>query len=700
MTPTPPTARRDPKTITQLGRSRVDDYAWMKDDNWKDVLRDPKVLRADIREHLTAENAYTTAMLAGTEALQAKLFAEMKGRIKEDDSSVPAADGAWDYYVRYEIGAEHPVHGRRPRGRSDGEVVLLDEEALAKGKAFFQVGAAHHSPDHALYAWAADAQGSEYYTIYVKDLATGDTLPFQIDSAYGDFTFSPDSAWLFWIWRDQNARPSKVFRRPARGGEDILVYEETDEGMFLGIGTTSDDSHIIIHVGNQETTEIRLIDAAEPTTAPQVAEPRREGVKYDLDHWTDRWVIRTNADGAVDFKLAQSTAAIPSKASWVDFVPHQPGHYITGFAAFSQHLVRMERVNANDRIIVMPRDGAEHIVAFDEQAHALSLEGGYEYDTPLTRFVYQSPTTPRQTFDYDMATRQRTLRKTQEIPSGHDPARYVARRLMAPAPDGELVPVTVLMLKDTPLDGTAPLLLYGYGAYGHAMEPSFSIRNLSLVDRGWIWAVAHVRGGSDKGWGWFLDGRKAKKTNTFTDFIACAEYLATQGYGARGRMVAYGGSAGGMLMGAIANMRPDLWAGIIAAVPFVDVLNTMSDTSLPLTPPEWPEWGNPLEDPEAYDQIAAYSPYDNVSAKPYPAILATGGLSDPRVTYWEPQKWVAKLRASTTGDAPILLKINMEAGHGGASGRFDFLKEIALDYAFAIWALGQKGSNIDYTDFD
>ena len=700
MTPTPPTARRDPKTITQLGRSRVDDYAWMKDDNWKDVLRDPKVLRADIREHLTAENAYTTAMLAGTEALQAKLFAEMKGRIKEDDSSVPAADGAWDYYVRYEIGAEHPVHGRRPRGRSDGEVVLLDEEALAKGKAFFQVGAAHHSPDHALYAWAADAQGSEYYTIYVKDLATGDTLPFQIDSAYGDFTFSPDSAWLFWIWRDQNARPSKVFRRPARGGEDILVYEETDEGMFLGVGTTSDDSHIIIHVGNQETTEIRLIDAAEPTTAPQVAEPRREGVKYDLDHWTDRWVIRTNADGAVDFKLAQSTAAIPSKASWVDFVPHQPGHYITGFAAFSQHLVRMERVNANDRIIVMPRDGAEHIVAFDEEAHALSLEGGYEYDTPLTRFVYQSPTTPRQTVDYDMATRQRTLRKTQEIPSGHDPARYVARRLMAPAPDGELVPVTVLMLKDTPLDGTAPLLLYGYGAYGHAMEPSFSIRNLSLVDRGWIWAVAHVRGGSDKGWGWFLDGRKAKKTNTFTDFIACAEYLATQGYGARGRMVAYGGSAGGMLMGAIANMRPDLWAGIIAAVPFVDVLNTMSDTSLPLTPPEWPEWGNPLEDPEAYDQIAAYSPYDNVSAKPYPAILATGGLSDPRVTYWEPQKWVAKLRASTTGDAPILLKINMEAGHGGASGRFDFLKEIALDYAFAIWALGQKGSNIDYTDFD
>ena len=700
MTATPPIARRAPKTITQLGRTRVDEYAWMKDDNWKDVLRDPKVLRADIREHLTAENAYTDATLAGTLELQAQLFAEMKGRIKEDDSSVPAADGAWDYYVRYEIGAEHPVHGRRPRGRSDGEVILLDEEALAKDKAFFQVGAAHHSPDHRLYAWAADEQGSEYYTIRVKDLATDETLPLQIDSAYGDFTFSPDSAWLFWIWRDENARPSKVFRRPARGGDDVLVYKEADEGMFLGVGTTSDDSHIVIHVGNQETTEIWLIDAADPTATPVVAEPRRVGVKYELDHWTDRWVIRTNDDGAVDFKLARSMTAVPTKASWVDFVAYQPGRYITGFAAFENFLVRAERVDANDRLVVMLREGSEHIIAFDEEAYALNLEGGYEYDTPLTRFVYQSPTTPRQTYDYDMATRERTLRKTQEIPSGHDPARYVARRLMAPAVDGELVPVTVLMLKGTPLDGTAPVLLYGYGSYGHAMEPSFSIRNLSLVDRGWIWAVAHVRGGSDKGWGWFLDGRKAKKTNTFTDFIACAEHLATNGYGARGRMVAYGGSAGGMLMGAIANMRPDLWAGIIAAVPFVDVLNTMSDTTLPLTPPEWPEWGNPLEDAVAYDQIAAYSPYDNVSAKPYPAVLATGGLSDPRVTYWEPQKWVAKLRASTTGDAPILLKINMDAGHGGASGRFDFLKEIALDYAFAIWALNQKGANFDYTDFD
>ncbi|MDB5468283.1 MAG: Oligopeptidase, partial [Phenylobacterium sp.] len=619
--PTPPIARKDPKRIEQLGRVRVDDYAWMKDDNWQQVLRDPKVLRPDVREHLDAENAYTKAMLAGTEALQAQLFAEMKGRIKEDDSSVPSPDGAWDYYARYELGAEHPVHARRPRGRDDCEQVLLDEDALSKGKAFFQVGAASHSPDHALYAWAADEQGSEYYTIRVKDLATGEEIGQPVDSAYGDFAFSPDSRWIFWIWRDENARPSKVFRRPARGGEDVLVYEETDDGMFLGVGVAADDSHILIQVGNQETTEIWLIPAGDPTAAPVVAEPRRTGIKYSLDHWTDRWVIRSNDDGAVDFKLSVSDAAVPSKATWRDWIAHQPGRYITGFAAYAGHLVRAERVNALDRLVVMARDGAEHEIAFDEDAYALSLEGGYEYETTTTRFVYQSPTTPRQWFDYDLDSRQRTLRKTQEIPSGHDPARYVARRLYAPAPDGEQVPVTVLMLKDTPLDGSAPLLLYGYGSYGHAMEPSFSIRNLSLVDRGWIWATAHVRGGSDKGWGWFLDGRKEKKPNSFTDFIASAEHLVAEGYGAKGRVAAYGGSAGGMLMGAVANLRPELWGAIIAAVPFVDVLNTMSDTTLPLTPPEWPEWGNPIEDPEAYDLIAGYSPYDQVSAQVYPPIL-------------------------------------------------------------------------------
>src|SRR6185369_14032859 len=352
----------------------------------------------------------------------------------------------------------------------------------------------------------------------------------------------------------ENARPAKVFRRPARPGKDaaaadVLVYEEKDDGMFLGVGVASDHSHILINVGNQETTEVLLIPASDPTAAPVIIEPRQVGVKYSLDHWTDRWVIRTNADGAVDFKLAVSDAAVPAKATWRDWIAHQPGRYITGFAAFAGHLVRAERVNALDRLVVTARDGSEHEVGFDEEAYALNLEGGYEYETTTARFVYQSPTTPRQTYDYDLATRERTLRKTQEIPSGHDPARYVARRLYAKAADGAEVPITVLMLKDTPLDGSAPLLLYGYGSYGMAMEPSFSIRNLSLVDRGWIWATAHIRGGSDKGWGWFLDGRKEKKPSTFTDFIACAEHLAAEGYATKGRIAAYGGSAGGMLMG-------------------------------------------------------------------------------------------------------------------------------------------------------
>ena len=685
--PTPPMASKQPKRIEQLGRVRVDDYAWMKDDNWQQVLRDPTALRADVRAHLEAENAYTQGLLAATEPLQAALFEEMKGRIKEDDATVPVPDGPFEYYARYELGAQHPIHGRRPRGRADGEEVLLDEEALAKGRAYFHVGAASHSPDHALYAWAADEQGSEYYTIRVKDLATGEEVGAPVENAYGNFAFSPDGCWLFWIWRDENARPAKVFRRPARGGDNVLVYEEHDEGMFLGVGTSADRSHILIHVGNQETTEQWLIPAADPIAAPTVAEPRREGVKYSLDRWSDRWVIRTNDDGAVDFKLCVSEAPIPAKATWRDWVMHRPGHYITGLALYAGHAVRSERVDALDRLVVLDRQGRENMIAFDEEAYALSLEHGYEYDTTTLRFVYQSPTTPRQWFDYDLATRERTLRKRQEIPSGHDPSRYLARRLYATAPDGAETPITLLMLKDTPRDGSAPVMLYGYGSYGHAMEPSFSIRNLSLVDRGWIWATAHVRGGSDKGWGWFLDGRKAKKPNTFTDFIACAEHLVAEGYATKGKIAAYGGSAGGMLMGAVANLRPDLWGAVIAAVPFVDVLNTMSDTSLPLTPPEWPEWGNPLEDPQAYDLIAGYSPYDQVSAQAYPPILATGGLSDPRVTYWEPAKWVAKLREFQAGDAPILLKINMEAGHGGASGRFDFLKEIALDYAFAIWAI-------------
>jgi oligopeptidase B len=687
LNPKPPAPRKEPRRIEQLGRVRVDDYAWMKDDNWQAVLRDPSLLKAEIREHLTAENAYADAVLADTKPLQARLFEEMKGRIKEDDSSVPAPDGSFDYFSRYEIGAQHPRHVRRRRGGDGDEQVLLDEEVEAKGKAYYAVDAAHHSPDHALYAFAVDEHGSEYHQIRVRDLNSGETLTGGPESASGDFTFSPDSQWLFWIWRDENARPAKVFRRPARGGEDVLIYEEHDHGMFLGVGTTADDSHIVIGVQNQETSEEWLIPANDPTAAPVLAQARREGVRYDLEHWGDLWLIRTNADGAVDFKLMISGADIPSVDTWREWLPHQSGRLIAGMAAYKNQLVLLERENANDRLVVMSRAGGEHVIAFDEPAHALSLSPGYEYDTAVTRFVYQSPTTPRQWFDYDMETRARTLIKTQEVPSGHEPAAYETRRLWATASDGAEVPITVLMKRGAVLDGSAPLMLYGYGAYGFPHQATFSTQVLSLVDRGWIWASAHIRGGSDKGWGWFLDGRGFKKKNSFTDLVACAEHLIAEGYGRAGKVAIYGGSAGGLLVGAAANLRPDLWGAVIAAVPFVDVLNTISDASLPLTPPEWPEWGNPIEDPAAYDYIASYSPYDNVAAKPYPATLARAGLSDPRVTWWEPEKWIARLREHTTSGRPVMLHTNMEAGHGGASGRFEHLKEVALDYAFAVWAI-------------
>jgi oligopeptidase B len=685
--PVPPKAEKRPHRIEQLGRTREDEYAWLKDEDWQAVMRDPGALRPDIRTHLEAENAYTQALLASTAELQAKIFEEMKGRIKEDDASVPAPDGGFEYYSRYETGAQHPRLCRRGRDGSGAEQVLIDIDALAKPHAYFSVGHAEHSPDHKLYAWAEDDQGSEYYRIRVKDLATGQFLEHTVESTTGDFAFSPDSQWLFWTWRDEHGRPAKIFRRPAHGGEDELVYDEPDPGFFIGVGRTASRKWIVIGAGNQETSEAWLIPGEEPTAAPRVVEPRREGVRYEVEHWNDRFVIRTNADGAVDFKLVEADETDPSRKSWRDLVPHRPGVFVLGVEAFRDWLVRLERVDVNNRIVVTGRDGQEHVIGFEEEAYALSLEGGYEYATDAMRFVYTSPTTPRQWFDYDMRTRQRTLRKTQEIPSGHDPERYETRRLHATAPDGASVPITVLKLKSTPLDGSAPLMLYGYGSYGHSLDAAFSIRQLSLVDRGWIWAVAHVRGGSEKGWGWFLDGRKEKKTNTFTDFVACAEALVAQGYGTKGRIVCYGGSAGGLLVGAVVNLRPDLWGGAVAAVPFVDALNTMSDVSLPLTPPEWPEWGNPIEDAAAYDLIESYAPYEQVKAEAYPPILATGGLSDPRVTYWEPAKWVARLRDRTTGSAPILLKINLEAGHGGASGRFDFLKEIALDYAFAVWAV-------------
>ncbi len=688
--PIPPVTRREPKRTEQLGRVRVDEYAWMKDHNWQEVMRDPALLRADIREHLDAENAYTKAMMASTEALQEKLYQEMRGRMKEDDSSVPSPDGPWDYYRRFETGAQHPKYVRRPRGGEGPEHILLDVDAQAQGKAFYKVVSAQHAPDHDLLAYAVDEQGSEIYTVHVKALASEETLAAPITNCTGDFCWSPCSRFLFWTFRDDNGRPSKVYRRPTRGGDDVLVYDEPDDGFFLGVGVSESRDFILIHAGNGSQSEYHTIPARDPSASPTVFHPREPELLYTPTHWNGRWHVLTNADDAVDFKVMVCEPAQTGRAHWREFLAHEPGRYILDLDATKDFLVRAERVNASPRLVVRHRDGDEHAIAVDEEAFNLELVGGYEYDTSTQRYIYESPTTPLKWFDYDMAARTRVLRKTMDIPSGHDASKYQTRRLFAPAPDGKQIPVTILMKRGQKLDGSAPLFLYGYGSYGISLDADFSVRRFSLVDRGWIYAIAHVRGGADMGFGWFQDGRRFAKANTFSDFIVCAESLVAQGYGRAGNIVCEGRSAGGLLMGAIANMRPDLWAGIIGGVPFIDVLNTMSDTSLPLTPPEWPEWGNPLESVEAYDYIASYCPYSNIAAKPYPAMLSVGGLTDPRVTYWEPAKWAAKLRAHTTSDRPVLLKMNMGAGHAGAAGRFEFLRELAHDYAFALKAVGAE----------
>jgi len=686
MIPAPPAAPKIPKRIKQLGRVRVDDYAWMKDDNWQNVLRDPAALREDIKTHLDAENAYTAAILAGTETLQAAMFEELKGRLKPDDSSVPAPDGDYEYYRRYEPGAQQPVFARRPRG-GGAEDILLDADAEAKHHAFYRIGAAQHSPDHTLFGYAEDTQGSEVFTVKLKRVEDGVDMGPGISPTTGSFAFSPCGQFVFWTFRDDNGRPVKIFRRKIGTADDALVYVEPDEGFFLHIEAALSGGAVLIVCGNQETSEVWRIPAENPTSAPVIIEPRTPGIKYSVEDRLDHLIIRTNADDATDFKIVQAPVETPGHAHWRDVVPHRPGHYITGVCALKDYIIHAERVDANDRLVITSRDGRFFAIGVDEPAYALGYEHGYEYDTCVIRYVRSSPTTPRQWFDYDVETHAQTLRKSQDIPSGHDPSAYETRRLTARATDGALIPVTLLKRRDTPADGTAPVHLYGYGSYGISMTPGFSANIFSLVDRGWIHVIAHIRGGTEKGWNWFLGGRGKKKTNTFDDFIAVAEHLIAEKLAAPKHIVAHGGSAGGLLVGAVLNKRPDLWGGVIAAVPFLDVLNTMSDTSLPLTPPEWPEWGNPLNDEEAYETIAAYSPYDNISAQDYPAVLATGGLSDPRVTYWEPAKFIAKLRDFSTGATPALLHINMTAGHGGAAGRFDSLKEVARNYAFACWAV-------------
>jgi oligopeptidase B len=695
--PPAPRARRDPQVSVRHGVTLTDDYAWLRAANWREVMRDPAVLDPQIRNYLDAENAYQKAALAHTEALQDKLFAEMKGRIKEDDSTVPSPDGPFAYFTRYREGGQHPVICRQDRGGGN-EQILLDGDALAAGKAFFQFGGMEHAPNHRLIAWSADDTGSEYDTLRVRDPATGKDLDDVVPDVGGSPVWTADSSAFYYVRLDEHHRPSRIYRHrlgtPAK--DDTLIYEEADNRFFVGLGKSQSGRFADITVHDHETSESWLLDLAIADAKPMLVAARQASVQYDVEHHPD-WdgeevlVLRTNADGAEDFKIMVAPLRAPARESWRDLVPHRRGIFVLGVTVLKDWVVRREREDGLPRIVVRRLDGGEeHTIAFAEEAYSLGAEDGYEFATDNLRFHYSSMTTPNEVWDYDLQTRARALRKRQEVPSGHDPSAYVTRRLLAKAGDGESVPVSILHRRDVKADGSAPLLLYGYGAYGHAMPASFSTGRLSLVDRGFVYAIAHVRGGTEKGWHWYQDGKLAKKSNTFADFIAAAEHMRSAGYAAPGRIVAHGGSAGGMLMGAIANLRPDLFGGIIAEVPFVDVINTMVDDTLPLTPPEWQEWGNPITDAQAFRTMLSYSPYDNVRAQDYPAILALAGLTDPRVTYWEPAKWIAKLRALNTGAKPILLRTNVEAGHGGASGRFDRLKEVALSFAFAIEVAGVK----------
>jgi oligopeptidase B len=683
--PAPPRAERRPTQLSAHGLAWTDDYAWIRADNWREVLRDPSRLPADIRALLKAENAYADGLLAPTAGLQKELRREMRARLKEDESEPPQVDGPWAYYSRFRPGGQRRIYCRKPR-EGGAETVLIDGDARAEGKAFFHLTGGRHSPDHAKFAWSSDDLGSEILTVAVRDLMLQRDLADRISGATGDVVWTHDSTAFLYVEQDESHRPRRVMlhRLGTAQSDDVEVFVEDDPAWFIGIEPTRLGAAAIISVHGHDASEALVVDLDHPAGPPRLIAPRRPGFRYEVMDHGDRFFIRTNA-GAPDFKIVVAPREAPQEANWQDFVAERDGRFIADATLFKDQLLMLTREMSRPRLAVIDlASGESHEIVFEEETYFLRLEPVYEFGASLIRFSYSSPATPQETYDYDVAQRRRTLVKRQTMPRGFDPRVYVTRLVFAPAEDGESVPVSLIHKRGMRLDGSAPLLLTGYGAYGYAVEASFSTNRFSLVDRGFVVAIAHVRGGTDKGWRWYEDGKLGKKPNTFRDFLAAARFLIAEGYTSPGRIVAQGGSAGGLLMGAVANLAPDLFAGIIADVPFVDVLATMLDASLPLTPAEWLEWGDPIHDRAAFETIRSYSPIDNVRAQRYPAILSLAGLADPRVTYWEPAKWVARLRAAMTGGGPILLRTAMEAGHAGAPGRFDRLEDIARQYAFAI----------------
>lgn len=680
-----PVAKKVPVELTMHGDVRVDPYFWMRDPDY------PTVDDEDTLAHLKAENAYLEQVLGGEESpLRKGLFDELLGRIKQDDTGVPYVEGDWEYQVRFETGKQHPIFVRRPAGSSADFATILDVNQLAEGKEYMRVSSLEVSPDGRYLAYTEDDDGSEMLAVRIKDLQTGEYLKDVIDGASYGLAWANDNRTLFYTVRDEFQRPKKVFRHTlgAEQAADALVYEETDGPWTVGVGKTLSGRFIVLSAQNNASNEIHLIPADDPTAAPRVLVPRQTFRQYDVAEQEGTLWILAN-DTHRNFRLVKAPADNPDPANWEEVIAGSDDVYLMSVMAFRDWLFIFERDRGNQRVRVRAKDGAEHFIAFPDATYDVGPTGNAQYHSQMLRVAYTSLVTPATVYDYDLTTRELTVRKVQEIPSGYDASLYTSERLMAPARDGKtMIPISIVYRKDRPTDGTAPLHVYGYGSYGIPSDPTFSTARMSLLDRGFAFAILHVRGGDDMGRGWYEDGKLEHKVNSFTDFIDATKFLVEKGYGQAGNVSMSGGSAGGLLMGAVMNMAPDgLYNAAVAYVPFVDVVTTMLDDTLPLTAGEYDEWGNPNE-PEAYFRMKSYSPYDNVSARNYPHILITAGLTDPRVTYWEPAKWAARLRELKTDDNVLLSYTNMGAGHGGASGRFDRLKEVAMAWAFLLRAHG------------
>jgi oligopeptidase B len=675
--PQPPMAEIKPKETKIHGETLVDNYFWLRD------KANPQVM-----EHLKAEDAFAQAYMKPTEALQEKLYKEMLSHIKQTDANVPYRRDGYFYYTRTEEGKQYPIFCRKKDSLEAKEEIVLDQNELAKGQKFMSVGAFNPSDDGNLLAFTTDNTGYRQYTLQIKNLQTGELYPEKIERV-DNVAWATDNKTMFYVTEDAvTKRSDKFFRHVLGTDKSDLIYEEKDELFDIGTGRTRDKAVIIVQASSKTSSEVRYLPANNPAAELKIIAPRQAGHEYDIDHRGDLFYIRTNK-GAKNFRVVTAPAADPSEKNWKEFVAHRPAVKVEDVSLFSDHAVLSEWENGLQQLeIVDFKTNKRHRIEFPEPVYAAGLGANAEFNTTTLRYSYQSMVTPSSVFDYDMNARKATLMKQNEVPGGFDKANYKSERVFATAADGTKIPMSMVYRRGTKMDGSAPLLLYGYGSYGISISPTFSSSRLALLDRGVIYVIAHIRGGGELGEEWREQGRMMKKITTFTDFIACAEHLVKDKYTAKDRLVIQGGSAGGLLVGAVSNMRPDLFKAVIAQVPFVDVVNTMLDASLPLTTSEYIEWGNPNEKP-AYDYIKQYSPYDNIKKANYPTMLVKVSYNDSQVPYWEGAKFVARLRTMKTDNNPLLLKVNFGAGHGGSSGRYDALKEVAFDYAFMLWQMGK-----------